>query len=465
MILGAGPCGLAAAHRLQEAGHRVLLLERESYLGGMGTTLKRGDYLFDFGPHAFHAKPGRAVPLVRELMGEELLRGEADVKLFLKNRFFQYPLSIPEMLLKLNPLFTARIAVDFLAVSLLYQLVYAHNENFESWGVQRFGKTLYNLSFGLYSGKVWGIPPNQISPIFARGKLIVPGLRALVKKLLYAKQKNELYWREYLYPQKGSGQIYEKLAGRIQARGGEILRNTRVGKIARQNGSVESVSFEHQGRLQTIPVQALISTTTLPELFDLLRPPVEDFGLYTASRIRFRSVRFLYVALKSRHLFPFHWVYLVDERFRFNRVSEIKNMSGALCPEDETVLCLEISCDPGDRFWECPDEELLRVALEDLKRLRRGIDKIPVVDHWTRRLERAYNIYDLGFERQLDVLFFYLSRFDNLATAGRRGLFLQNDMHDSMAMGFAAADAWIHQGHFRGIYRHHLDPFIRWRNG
>ena len=56
VILGAGPAGISAAWRLTKLGYPVTVLERDGAVGGMGRTIKVGDYHVDFGPHTFHIR-------------------------------------------------------------------------------------------------------------------------------------------------------------------------------------------------------------------------------------------------------------------------------------------------------------------------------------------------------------------------------------------------------------------------
>ena len=56
VILGAGPAGISAAWRLSALGHPVVVLERDGAVGGMGKTIRVGNYAVDYGPHTFHIR-------------------------------------------------------------------------------------------------------------------------------------------------------------------------------------------------------------------------------------------------------------------------------------------------------------------------------------------------------------------------------------------------------------------------
>jgi phytoene dehydrogenase-like protein len=51
-VVGSGAAGLAAAFRLQEAGHRVRLFERNTRLGGKMLTTRREGFTLEEGPSA-----------------------------------------------------------------------------------------------------------------------------------------------------------------------------------------------------------------------------------------------------------------------------------------------------------------------------------------------------------------------------------------------------------------------------
>lgn len=76
------------------------------------------------------------------------------------------------------------------------------------------------------------------------------------------------------------------------------------------------------------------------------------------------------------------------------------------------------------------------MALEDCRRipnLAAQLDK--VTDHLVRRAPAVYEIYIKHFDAHAELVLGYIQELDNVVTIGRRGLFLQGDMHQSIEMG------------------------------
>ena len=53
VVLGGGPCGLAAAWHLARQGERGVVVEQESLVGGLCATHVKDGYRFDLGGHRF----------------------------------------------------------------------------------------------------------------------------------------------------------------------------------------------------------------------------------------------------------------------------------------------------------------------------------------------------------------------------------------------------------------------------
>src|SRR5437879_7516739 len=117
----------------------------------------------------------------------------------------------------------------------------------------------------------------------------------------------------------------------------------------------------------------VLSSQPLPSWVYHIQPPLPQEISDHAKKLRYRSLKLIYIALKRPQLTDYHWVYLLDEHFRVNRMSEQKNVSAEMVPDDRTILCIELSCWRDEPLWMLSDEEIYRIALKDLKKMGRGV--------------------------------------------------------------------------------------------
>ena len=136
----------------------------------------------------------------------------------------------------------------------------------------------------------------------------------------------------------------------------------------------------------------------------------------------------------------YHWVYLLDEQFRVNRMSEQKNVSPHMVPPDRTVLCIELSLWKDEPLWQASDEEIYRLALRDLMKMGYQVTESEVDQYHVADIPTAYPVYELNFEDQLIPVLDGVHEVRNLMTLGRHGLFLNNSMDDNVGLGFQVAD-------------------------
>lgn len=443
IVLGAGPAGLSAAYHLVQRGYHVEVVDREERVGGLGASFRWGGFILDYGPHAFHVKPSPSMDLIRKLFADrpdDLIFQDRDELLILNQKYFRYPMRFYELLRKLNPFLSLKMIVDFLMSSLIYRYIAVPDNNFESWCIKRFGKTLYQLAFGNYTGKVWGMHPTTISPRFAARKIHRLNLKDIIIKLLGgAGEEQETYWKDLVYPRYGSGQLFDRMAEEIKARGGVLHLGATATDILVADGVVTGVRLATPQGARDIPCDVLVSSIPLKYLVGALRPRLGEFFLYSTQLLRYRSLILVYIAFDQPKVLPVHWIYLVDSQFKFNRFTEQKNMSPATAVPDKSLISCERGCYYGDSLWNSSDEELFAAAREELSRIH-NVDVTKISGYHIIRMKDAYPVYDLEFDKHLRAVLHGLSDIPNLYTFGRQGMFLQNDMHDSMEMGRMVAE-------------------------
>ncbi len=451
VVLGAGPAGMSAAWRLAERCIPVTVLERDNAVGGMGKTIKLGDYFVDYGPHTFHIRETeesrRIHEAIQPFFGENPLVLTRGTRVLLRGREYVYPLEMLQVLTGVSPLLSFRIVFDYLVASLKSTIAPAKKEHsFEEWGVRNLGRTLYDLCFGIYSERVWGLPTSQISSKQAQ-RVAKLNLKNIILRTLGIKADPATYFTKYMYPRQGISVLFESMAGAVRTHGQTIKLCSPVVRLERDGDRIARVVCRREGGAEeAIECDGVLSTLPLPALVDLVQPSLPAAVAAHAHKLRYRSLKLIYIALKRRQLTDYHWVYLLDEHYRVNRMSEQKNVSSEMVPADRTVLCIELSCWRDEPIWKATDEEIYRVALNDLLKMGYGVSESEVADYYVTDIPTAYPVYELNFEDHLIPTLEGVHAISNLLTLGRHGLFLNNSMDDNVLLGMKVADQIAERG-------------------
>jgi len=450
VVLGAGPAGISAAWRLTRLGYPVTVLEKDEAVGGMGRTISLGDYKVDFGPHTFHiretAESKQILRTITPFFGENPLTLVRGTRVLLRGKEYVYPLEMLQVLFGVNPLLSALIIWDYGLATIKSMFAPAKSEDsFEEWGVRNLGRTLYDLCFGIYSARVWGLPTTQISSKQAQ-RVAKLNLKNIILRTLGIKADPTTYFTKYFYPRAGISQLYEGMAAEIRAAGNQILLGSPAIRVEREGERVSQVVYATSGGDKTIACDVLLSTLPLPALVGMVSPPLPESVSRHADRLRYRSLKLIYIALKRPRLTDYHWIYLLDEHFRVNRMSEQKNVSPDMVPKDRTILCIELSLWKDEPLWKASDEEIYRLALRDLMKMGYGVTESEVDAYYIAEIPTAYPVYELNFEDHLIPVLDGVHQMRNLMTLGRHGLFLNNSMDDNVGLGFQVADHIEQQG-------------------
>jgi protoporphyrinogen oxidase len=444
VVLGGGPAGISAAWRLSALGYPVTVLEKDSAVGGMGKTIALGRYAVDYGPHTFHIREtpeSRAIiEAIKPFFGEAPLILSRGTRVLLRGKYYVYPLEMLQVLAGVSPLLSARIIFDYVVATLKSALSPPRKEHsFEEWGVRNLGRTLYDLCFGLYSARVWGLPTSQISSKQAQ-RVAKLNLKNIVLRTLGIKADPATYFTKYMYPRRGISLLFEGMADQVRQAGSEILFESPAVRLERTGERITSVVYTRNGQTERIDCDGVISTLPLPQLVSMITPALPAQVAEHASKLRYRSLKLIYIALKRPSLTDFHWVYLLDDHFRVNRVSEQKNVSADMIPADRTVLCIELSLWRDEPLWNASDEEIYRLALRDVMKMGYGVTESEVEEYYVTDIPTAYPVYELNFEDHLIPVLEGVHQVPNLLTLGRHGLFLNNSMDDNVLLGMKVAD-------------------------
>jgi protoporphyrinogen oxidase len=344
-----------------------------------------------------------------------------------------------QVLTGVSPLLAARIVLDYAMASVKTLFAPpAKEHSFEEWGVRNLGRTLYDLCFGIYSERVWGLPTSQISSKQAQ-RVAKLNLKNIVLRTLGVKADPATYFTKYMYPRKGISVLYENMAAEMKSGGSSIRLESPVVRLERDGDRIARVVCSRNGSTESIECDGVLSTLPLPQLVGLITPPLPASVAEHASKLRYRSLKLIYIALKRPRLTDYHWVYLLDSHFRVNRISEQKNVSVEMVPSDRTILCIELSCWTDEPLWRASDEEIYRIAIRDVMQMGYGVTEAEVESYHVTDIATAYPVYELDFEKHLIPVLEGVHQVPNLLTLGRHGLFLNNSMDDNVLLGMKVA--------------------------
>ena len=424
-ILGAGPAGLAVAHYATRAGLSATLFERADEVGGLCRTRQCGLHRYDAGAHRFHDRDADVTADVRALLGSRLVTVEAPSRIYDGRRFVDFPPTPLGMLLSGGVGQMARIGID------LVRSRRAAREcvSFADFAIARFGETLARRFLINYSEKLWGLPAEQLSPDVATRRLSGMTLRSLVVELVAPRRKTSHIDGGFLYPLGGYGELPAALATGLPA-GSVRTRHDVVGLDVRDDRIVR-VRFADRPPVDV--ADRLVATLPLTVVVRLLGSAVPVAAREAAMRLRFRSVRLVFLRLARARVSTSASIYLPDPALCVARVSEPKNRSAHMAPPHETGLVAEVPCFRGDALYELPDATLVERVTDEL--VRTGlVAHGDVVESRHHLLPNAYPVYALGWSRTVAEVVAGVGAIRNLDLLGRGGLFFYSHLHDQMRL-------------------------------
>lgn len=432
-IIGAGPAGITAGYELAHHGIEVEIFEAGSAVGGLARTIRLWDHLVDLGPHRFFSGDPRVNNLWEEVMGDEYVVVKRLTRILYNGAYFDYPLRAADVLRKLGP-----VEAFTCLASYLHRQVAPKEErgDFGSWVENRFGSRLFEIFFKSYSEKLWGLKCDRIDSDFAAQRIRGFNLgQAVLGALSLGRQQHKTLVDEFVYPKKGSGQLYERMASCITALGGSIALNCPIRRVLVTGEKVRGVELENgivrdfDHVISTMPLTRLVAS--LPDC------PIEVQN--SLPHLKFRNTLLVYLLVDRPDLFPDQWLYIHAPELKVGRITNFRNWSPSLCEADaNSVLSLEYWCNEDDADWQMADASLVDRAVTELKATGLA-SAAKVIDGKVIRISKCYPVYEKGYKNALLPIKEYLARIPSLQVIGRYGSFKYNNQDHSILMGLLAA--------------------------
>jgi len=437
-IIGAGPTGLGAAHRLRELGiSNFTIFEKESHAGGLASSyVDRAGFTWDIGGHVQFSHYDYFDRLMDQLLGDEWLHHQREAWVWMRERFIPYPFqnnihNLPpdEMRECLRGLIACvRDGAD------------GPPANFEEWIHRSFGAGIARHFMLPYNFKVWAYPPRELAYQWIGERVAQVDLERIVFNIL--ERRDDTSWgpnNTFRFPlHGGTGEIWKRLAASLPAGAIELEKSvarvdTRRKRIRFTDGSTEDFDI----LISTMPVDGLVLLSDLEEL----KP--------AASRLCRSATHVIGVGVKGApgpHLKTKCWMYFPEEQAPFYRVTVFSNYSPHNVPDIRRYwsLMAEVSESPVKPV-ECAKVVEQTVAGMVAARL---IEKTAdVVSTWHFRAAHGYPTPSLGRDAALGELLPALERY-GIFSRGRFGAWkyeVSNQDH-SLMQGVELVNRLAHEG-------------------
>ena len=443
IVIGAGIAGLSAAYRIIELGYpRLILLEASDCVGGLSRSIKRDGYTFDLGPHQIHTENQVVIDFLKKVLKDDLMIVNKKASHLFLGRYLSYPLGIKDILFCLPLYISFPCLLSFIKQTIKNLFIKKKEDSFETWIISHFGRKMYEVYFKPYTRKVWGKPPSELDALCAKERVAVQNLldvlmAAFSKRVARYKNHYHLphspYQKIFYYPKYGVGQLSDRMIDFIRGKGGRIYLNNTVSSLVKDENSYKVITKDgsvYQG-------DYVVSTIPITQLKDMLES--SDDRKKPKETLEFRSITFLFLAVKKEIISDNHWIYFPDKDCLFQRVSELKNFSPYLVPKGSSSVCVEIPCDYEDEVWNRDPKELYETVITAMEQ-KRYLKREDVQNFWVAREKFAYPTNTISFISKLNAIKNYIDTFPNLYSIGRQGNFSYINIDDVMLMGFKTAE-------------------------
>lgn len=491
IIIGAGPAGLTAAYELlKRTDIKPIVLEKCKQVGGISKTIDYKGNKMDFGPHRFFSKSDRVMNWWTNIMplhtpkGEDLtisyqnksrtidtgdfLTTEATdrkppaksmlviqrlTRIYFLRQFFAYPIQLSIATLgQLGILTTIKIVLSYLYARLFPR---KPQKSLEDFMINKFGSVLYHIFFKDYTEKVWGMECNKISADWGAqrikgvslSKAIIHAAKALTKKKkgdIGQKGTETSLIEQFLYPAMGAGAMWEEVARQVEVLGGRIVSNYEVTNIHIADNKVYAISAYNSitGKHELLEGDYFISTMPIQELIAGLHgEEVPTEVKEVAAGLIYRDFVYAGVLVKKMTMDTpkDSWIYIQEKDVKVARMQVYNNWGPYMVADPNTVwLGLEYFCTKGDSLWNMTDEEIKKLAAEELIKMDLILAE-DVLDSTVNRMEKTYPAYFGTYER-FDIIRNFLDKFVNLFLVGRNGMHKYNNTDHSMLTAMVTVD-------------------------
>ncbi|MCW6508561.1 NAD(P)/FAD-dependent oxidoreductase [Lichenifustis flavocetrariae] len=382
VIIGAGPMGLAAAHRAVTLGHSVDLIEADSVAGGMAAHLDFGGLSIERFYHFVCKSDAPTFALMKELgLAEAMKWRPTKMGYYIGGKI--RPWGDPISLLTFPHLsLWAKIRTGLQMFYTTKRRTFDGIEHLTArqWLEGGSGREVYETLWKrLFHLKFYELA-DDISASW---------IATRVKRI--GNSRKSIFQEELGYIEGGTQTLVDALVRAFEAKGGRLHLGAPATLVKTADGRVSGV--EAGG--QTYPADAVISTVPTPLIAKLVPDMPEDWKARYAA-IRNIGVVCLLLKLK-RSVSKNFWLNIVDPTIEIPGLIEFSNLR----PVKDTVIYVPYYMPTTNPKWSWDDASFVEEAFGYIRRIAPDIKPDDLIDSTVGRLRYAQPVCEPNFRDKL----------------------------------------------------------------
>jgi protoporphyrinogen oxidase len=430
LILGAGPCGLGAAHHLEEAGAADwLVLEKNGYAGGLAASFTDpAGFTWDCGGHVLFSHFPDFDRAVDQVMAGHMLRHRRAAYVRFRSRWVPYPFQYH----------LHHLATDD-AVRCLADLAQVpprpDRAGFRTWIETVFGRGIADLFMVPYNEKLWAHPLDDMSPDWIAERVATLDFDRALRNALT--RTDEDPWgpnADFAFPLRGgTGEIFRRMADRFpgRVRLGDAAVAVDLDARTVTTASGETLRWDH-----------LVSTAPLQDLIAMADPVPADVR-EAVDGLAFNSLLVVGLAFERPTDHDKCWMYFPERSMPAYRVTNFGHYSAGNLPGGRDDRYAAYMCEiafPAGEAGKTDPEPVIRALTGGLREAGLVHGGARPVSTWTLTVPRGYPVPTLDRDTRLAAVRTFLEG-RGVLSRGRFGAYLYEagNMDHSFMMGRQAA--------------------------
>ena len=386
IIIGAGITGLTVAERLCD--NNYLVIEKENHIGGYCSSIKNGEYVWDYAGHFFHFKDKDELELFKKKFStSEYIKVKKNTKVVYKGKMITYPFQN-----NLQELEESEYKECVLGIK--NRLKKQEYTSFLDMLYSRYGIGVVDKFLRPYNEKLYACDLDKLDAN-AMGRFFPP--------IQATGCVDKTYNDEFFYLYDGTEQYVRKLAFDEN----KIIMNCMVDSLDIENRILvtsDGVSYKYNVLISTVPLKVLINMCGIIPKIKM-----------TCNKVLVFNIGFD----KKTEIHDVHWLYVPDKNISFYRVGFYDNIASS----DKGSLYVEVAFAEGQTIN--PEVEFDSVI--------KGLRKIGIITN-QEVVAYDYVIMDPAYvhivnQQYIDELRKKLKE-NNIFTVGRYGGWTYNSMED-----------------------------------